>query len=325
MGVIHAISNAEHRNLWCQWDHNITIHQHGSLRLQYHIHCTMLCKGAVWQVMLVGSKAQLKTLNVDDFILKSEGTPLELVENAKYLGMFINSDISWDFHVQRLCQNMYYHLSLLRRLCRIFPKDLLLQVYKSHIQPRLDYGITLYACSTQKNIDMVQNHEARLITGNFDYINCRGIDLIKSLSLYTIRERRDYFLTILMFKAIHGIAPTYLSDRIVMDFDVNGYDTRGSDMDLYLPTLHKDAYRNSFMYMGGKLWNELPEFVQNSRNIESFKRNYRMYKVVINSWPNRHTYIFQQFVSLCMTMMWWLFPDSEQIPLCTWIWTFVFY
>ena len=33
MGRIHAISNAEHRNLWCQWDHNITIHQHGSLRL----------------------------------------------------------------------------------------------------------------------------------------------------------------------------------------------------------------------------------------------------------------------------------------------------
>ena len=135
------------------------------------------------KVMLVGSKAQLKSLNVDDFILKYEGTPLELAENAKYLGMPINSDISWDFHVQRLCQNMYYHLSLLRRLCPIFPKDLLLQVYKTYIQPRLDYGITLYACSTQKNIDLVQrgqNHAARLITGSFDYINCRGIDLIKS-------------------------------------------------------------------------------------------------------------------------------------------------
>ena len=233
------------------------------------------------KVMLVGSKAQLKSLNVAEFILNYEGMPLELVENAKYLGMSINSDISWDFHVQRLGQNMYYHLSLLRRLRRIFPKELLLQVYKSYIQPRLDYGITLYGCSTQKNINLVQrvqNHAARLITGNFDYINCRGIDLVKSLNLYNIRDRRDYFLTILMFKAIHGIAPTYLSDRIVMNFDVNGYDTRGSDMDLYLPTLRKEVYRNSFMYMGGKLWNDLPEFIQNSTNIESFKHNYRMYK-----------------------------------------------
>ena len=106
----------------------------------------------------------------------------------------IKIDISWDFHVQRLCQTMYYHLSLLRRLRPIFPKDLLLQVYKSYIQPRLDYGITLYSCSTQKNIDLVQrvqNHAARLITGNFDFINCRGIDLIKSLNLYTIREKKE--------------------------------------------------------------------------------------------------------------------------------------
>ena len=147
--------------------------------------------------MHVGSIAQSKSLNVDDFILKYEGTPLKLVENIKYLGMSINSDISWDFHVQRLCQNMYYHLCLLRRLRPIFPKDLLLQVYKNYIQPRLDYGITLYACGTQKNMDLVQrvqNHAARLITGNFDYINFRGINLIKSLILYTIHERRDYFL-----------------------------------------------------------------------------------------------------------------------------------
>ena len=233
--------------------------------------------------MLVGSEVQLKSLNVDEFILNYEGMSLKLVENAKYLGMSINSDISWDFHVQRLCQNIYYHLSLLRRLRRIFPKELLLQVYKSYIQPRLDYGITLYGCSIQKNIDLVQrvqNHAAKLITENFDYINCRGIDLVKSLNLNNIRDRRDYFLTILMFKAIHGIAPTYLSlsDRIVMNFDVNGYDTIGSDMDSHLPTLRKEAYRNSFMYMGGKLWNDLPEFVQNSTNIESFKHNYRVYK-----------------------------------------------
>ena len=204
------------------------------------------------KVMLVGSKAQLKSLNFDEFILNYEGMPLELVENAKYLGMTINSDISWDFHVQRLCQNMYYHLSLLRRLRRIFPRDFLLQVYKSYVQPRLDYGITSYGCSTQKNIDLiqrVQNHAARLITGNFDYINCRGIELVKSLNLYTIWDRRYYFLTILMFKSIHGIVPTYLSGRFVMNFDVNGYDTRGSDMELYLPTLRKESYRNSFMYI----------------------------------------------------------------------------
>ena len=106
-----------------------------------------------------------------------------------------------------------------------------------------------------------------------------------------------------MFKATHGIAPTYLSDRrIVINFDVNGYDTRWFEMDLYLLRLRKEAYRNSFKYMGGKLWNDLSEFVQNSTNIESFKHNYRMYKRITNSWQNRHL-SFWQSVSFCMR--WW--------------------
>ena len=95
------------------------------------------------KAMVIGSKAQRKSLNVDDFILSSDDMPLELVDHAKYLGMFINCDKSWDFHVRRLCQSAYYHISLQRRLRRIFLVNLLLQVCKCYIQPRLDYGITL--------------------------------------------------------------------------------------------------------------------------------------------------------------------------------------
>ena len=124
-----------------------------------------------------------------------------------------------------------------------------------------------------------------------------------------------------MFKSIHGIAPTYLSDRVVMNFDVNGYDTRTSDMELYLPTLRKEAYRNSFMYMGGKLWNDLPEFVQNSANIESFKRNYKMSKLLMNSWLiQQFLRLFLRFVRFCV--MKWLFLTFwavRSIPWCGWI------
>ena len=61
------------------------------------------------KVMLIESKAQLKSLIVVDLILSYDDAPLELVENAKYLGMFINFDISWDFHVRRLCQSTHTH------------------------------------------------------------------------------------------------------------------------------------------------------------------------------------------------------------------------
>ena len=45
----------------------------------------------------------------------------------------------------------------------------------------------------------LQNHAARLIFGNFDYINFRDMELVKTLGLYIIEERSDYLLATLMF------------------------------------------------------------------------------------------------------------------------------
>ena len=226
--------------------------------------------------MLIGSKSQLKYLTVDDFILSYDDTPLELVENAKYLGMFINCDIPWDFHVRRLCQSTYYHISLLRRLRRIFPMNLLLQVYKSYIQPCLEYGITLYGCSTQKNIELVQrvqNHAARLIMGNFDYINWRGIDLVKRLDLYTIRERRDYFLT----------TQIYSWNCLALSFGSHWYafwyPWLQHQESVYLPVVHKEIYRNCFFIFGWQTLEWTARFCKDFYEYRSFlKRNYRIYK-----------------------------------------------
>ena len=45
----------------------------------------------------------------------------------------------------------------------------------------------------------------------------------------------------LLFKAIHGIAPNCLSDRIGMRFDIHSYDSReAGSMSVYLPTAHKE-------------------------------------------------------------------------------------
>ena len=64
-----------------------------------------------------------------------------------------------------------------------------------------------------------------------------------------------------MFKATDGIATHYLSDRIDMHFDSYGYGTmKAGSMNLYLPTVPKDIYRNSFLYSGGTLFNDLPDF-----------------------------------------------------------------
>ena len=195
------------------------------------------------KTMVIGTKSQLRSLNLDDFRLSYDQTPMELVSNAKYLGLFINSDISWDVHVNHLCKQLYFLLSMLRRMSKNFPQSLLVKVYKTFIQPKIDYGITVWGRTTEFNLNKIQrmqNQAARIILKNFDFISTRGIDLVHQLGLFDIRSRRDYFTQMFMFKVIHGYTPDYISDCINMNSEVNVYNTRSSNtMDVYLPTPRK--------------------------------------------------------------------------------------
>ena len=113
-----------------------------------------------------------------------------------------------------------------------------------YTQSKLEYGLTIWGCTTDTNlgkIQRIQSLAARIITGNFDYIHSRGVDIVRSLHLQTVKESRNYFLRVLMFKCIHGLAPNYLRNDVTMYVDIHGYDTRsGENMDLYMLRVIKD-------------------------------------------------------------------------------------
>ena len=90
---------------------------------------------------------------------------------------------------------MNYYVHVLRRLNKIFPKQLLLKIYKSYVQSKIDFGLSIWGCTTEGILDRVprlQNFCARIICKKYDYVNTRGTDLVGSLKIQTIRQRRDY-------------------------------------------------------------------------------------------------------------------------------------
>ena len=67
-------------------------------------------------VMVIGSKWQLKSLNLDDFTISVDFDNIFLARQAKHLCLWVRNDISWDEHIPELCRKMYYHLHMFRRL-----------------------------------------------------------------------------------------------------------------------------------------------------------------------------------------------------------------
>ena len=100
--------------------------------------------------------------------------------------------------------------------------------------------------SNINKLQRAQNNAAPIITDNFDYINTHSIDLIRSLRWVNVQERCDYFTTVVMYKAIHGLTPMYMTDNIVMAGETQDRDTDLiQTMSIYYPIIQ--------MYSSGRL------------------------------------------------------------------------
>ena len=225
------------------------------------------------QCMVIASKYQTRnecTLNVS-----LNNTIIEQVNNVKYLGVIIDNNLTWNDHVSMLCKNLSFKVSQLSRSRNVVTKEMMLTIYNSIIQPTIDYAITVWGHTTMTNISKIQrlqNLSARIIMNNFDYINVRGIDLVKELKWMNVLERIKYFEQLLMFKCIHGMAPDYLCDQVTMNIDIRNVVTRSHDMNMHVPFPKNEFAKKSVFYSGAKNWNSLSTENKTVTSIECFKR-----------------------------------------------------
>ena len=78
----------------------------------------------------------------------------------------------------------------------------------------------------------------------------------------------------MMFKAINGFTPAYLTDSIVMASEAHDRNTRLTNS--YDVHVHNSEFlKRSFVYSGSVLWNSLRHEVKLADNVNTFKRMYK--------------------------------------------------
>ena len=129
------------------------------------------------------------------------------------------------------------------------------------------------------NIDKLQraqNYAARIISDNSNHITTRSIDLLRSLRWAMVQERCDYFTAVLMYRSVHGLAPMYLTDNVVMAGEIHDRGTRLSHSnDVYIPPYNTDILKRSFIVNGGVIWNKLPDEIRMANDDLDFKWRYK--------------------------------------------------
>ena len=78
---------------------------------------------------------------------------LNFTEHVKYLGVYMDKHLSWDFHINQLCNRANGVLLELRQFC---PTAVLKSVYYSLFYSHLIYGCPIWSLTAKKkNLDLV--------------------------------------------------------------------------------------------------------------------------------------------------------------------------
>ena len=96
-------------------------------------------------------------------------TPLELklninnsvinkVASTKYLGIQIDENLNWKFHINELCLSLRKYVGVFYKLSLKLPPNVLKLIYYSIIYPRILYGIEVYA-----NTYMINLHDLMIL------------------------------------------------------------------------------------------------------------------------------------------------------------------
>ena len=165
-------------------------------------------------------------------------------ECIDYLGVKIDETISWNKQTDNICKILVFIISWFSRL----------------------------SDNNLHKIQRLQNRAARSVTGNYDYLTTRGTELVRRLRWMCVAQRRDYFMSILMYKSIHGMAPAYLCNEITLHSEIAERTTRSvNDTNVFVPYAHLESFKNSFTHRGPIVWNSLPDYIKTCRTLHSFK------------------------------------------------------
>ena len=233
------------------------------------------------QFIWLGSRQQLSKVGVDHIHLGNHTVTSQ--STVCNLGIHLDDQLTMKVHVQRISRTSFYQLRQLRSVRRSLSVNACTALVHAFVTSRLDYCNSLLAGIGDGLIDQLQTVmrvAAHLVLRKrkFDPISA---DIRDRLHWLPIRLRIDFKLGLLVYKCLHGIAPAYLTEMLVLKATVPALSRLRSTArgDLLVPrTKTKTIEPRSFATSGPALWNKLPDDLRDpSLSLPVFKQRLKSY------------------------------------------------
>lgn len=190
----------------------------------------------------------MANINRSDIDVIVNGKQLSNVDCATLLGVEIDSKLSFNEHVEKVCKKLASRIAILRKIRACLPLKQRLQFYNSIIRPVMSYANVVWANCDKESVHRVlrlQKRAARVIC--YADRMTPSVALFNKLGWIPFYEQHKIDKCTIMYKRINGTLPNYLNEHLILNNKRHSRNTRYSSTNAVCP-----KYRTLFCCFGNK-------------------------------------------------------------------------
>ena len=211
----------------------------------------------------------------EHIVLKIGNKKLKRESHVRFLGVLLDSTLSWKFHISELSKKLARTAGLFYKIRHYSPQDTLMLLYHAIFAPFLTYGVSVWRLTYPSMLDSIsalQKKTLRIVT----FSDKRAPSSLIFDCLQVLKFSDIIFLHVVsfVFECVHNLAPTYFRNYFTSIQSIHDIGTRQSlKGDLFALRCNTTQYGlRSIHYSGVRLWNSLPCEIQDSPSLPVFRK-----------------------------------------------------
>ena len=175
-----------------------------------------------------------------EMVLTINGTKLEVVPSVKLLGLEIDSELSFNSHVEKLCTKLSKRIGILKKIRSCLPMRQRLLFYNSMIRSVLHYVSSIWTSCDKENLGRVlklQKRAARVISDADNQAS--SVKLFNRLQWLPFYEESKIAKCCVAYKRIKGEVPLYTEGSLILNSQQHNRATRYSNTNFICPRFNR--------------------------------------------------------------------------------------
>ena len=226
----------------------------------------------------------------DHITIKINNKVIDQKEYIKYLGVLMDSTLSWKFHISNISKKILRSIGIMYKLRPFLPLKVMKDVYYSLIYLHIIYAIEVWGSTFKTELNKIlilQKRALRLMTFSDLYPDtpgplCPSNPIFPKLNMLKVSDIHKYQVLKFVFKSINRLAPEQFHDWFQLNHESNRYKTRSNfNIDsgsiiknLVIPYARTTNYGMKQLKVNGpRLWNLLPSNIKNTTSLFVFLKS----------------------------------------------------